>query len=157
MIEIQPIQTHQTTAVKNLIIAVCTEIFQVDEGIVRKYDDFQDIDNFQTHYLSNQGIFLVVTDNNKVVGCGGVRYLSEEICELKRMWFLSDYRGRGLGRKIAQILLEFATQAGYKQIRLDVFNAQKQTAAIKLYQKLGFYPLEKYNSSPCTLFMEKVI
>ena len=82
---------------------------------------------------------------------------SNDICELKRMWFLKAYRGRGLGTKMAQMLLDFATKKGYKKVRLDTTDEQKQAQAIQLYQRLGFYFIERYNDSSCTRFMEKIL
>ncbi|MGB7441983.1 MAG: GNAT family N-acetyltransferase [Coleofasciculaceae cyanobacterium] len=54
------------------------------------------------------------------------------------MWFLKEYQGKGLGKKMSQLLLDFAKQAGYKKARLDTIDMQKQAQAIKLYQQLGF-------------------
>jgi len=73
------------------------------------------------------------------------------------MWFLKDYRGRGLGTKITQMLLDFARITGYKKVRLDTTDEQKQAQALKLYQRLGFYFIERYNDAPCTMFMEKML
>lgn len=73
------------------------------------------------------------------------------------MWLQKNYRGQGLGLKLAQMLLSFAKQAGYKVIRLDVFDLNKQKFAIAFYQKLGFYSIARYNDSPCQVFMEKIL
>ncbi|MGL4882858.1 MAG: GNAT family N-acetyltransferase, partial [Waterburya sp.] len=83
--------------------------------------------------------------------------LSHDICELKRMWLLKPYRGQGFGRKMTQILFDFAIKKQYHKVRLDIANEQRQLQAIHFYQKLGFYPIERYNNSPCTVFMEKVL
>ncbi|GAA6618372.1 GNAT family N-acetyltransferase [Scytonema sp. NUACC26] len=107
------------------------------------------------HYFDNNGIFLVLVDNNRVVGTGAIRRFNEEICELKRMWFLKEYRGRGLGKEMAQMLLDFAQKAGYKKVRLDTASQEKQSQAIEFYKQLGFYLIERYNDSLCTVFMEK--
>jgi putative acetyltransferase len=116
-----------------------------------------DIDDVESHYFDNGGTFLVVTDEERVVGSGAIRRLDNDICELKRMWLLKEYRGRGLGMKMAQMLLDFARSAGYKKVRLDLLNPQKQTQALKLYQQLGFYVIARYNDTSCTVFMEKVL
>lgn len=58
---------------------------------------------------------------------------------------------------MAQILFDFAKQAGYWKIRLDLANEERQPEALKLYRKLGFYPIERYNDSPCLVFMEKLL
>lgn len=157
MIEIKPIQLHQIEAVKRVILEVCQEIWQVPEETIRRYDAMSDIDDVRSHYFENNGTFLVLLDDGRVVGSGGIRRLNDDICELKRMWFLKDYRGRGLGMKMAQMLLDFAKTAGYKKVRLDTADAQKQARALKLYKQLGFYFIERYNDSPCAVFMEKIL
>lgn len=91
-----------------------------------------------------------------MVGSGGIRRLDDSICELKRMWVLQDYRGRGWGMKMAQMLLDFANKTGYKKVRLDVVREQKQARAIAFYKNLGFYQIERYNDGPCTIFMGKI-
>jgi putative acetyltransferase len=155
VIEIKPIQSHQIEDVKQVIFTVCYEFWQVSEQEIRRYDTMSDIDDVRSHYLDNNGTFLVIIDDGKVVGCGAIRSLSHDICELKRMWLLKQYRGRGLGMKLAQMLLDFAKNAGYKKVRLDTLDVQKQAAALKLYKRLGFYAIERYNDSFCTVFMEK--
>src|SRR5919202_1167975 len=157
MIEIQPIQLQQSKEVKRLIFTVCDEIFQVSEETVRRYDTMSDIDEVRSHYFDNGGTFLVLIDEGRVVGSGAIRRLSDDICELKRMWFLKPYRGRGLGTKMGQMLLNFAKNTGYKKVRLDTLDEQKQVPALNLYKRLGFYFIERYNDSFCTVFMEKML
>ncbi|MBD2743905.1 GNAT family N-acetyltransferase [Coleofasciculus sp. FACHB-1120] len=157
MIEIKPIQSHQVEEVKRVIIAVCKEIWQLPEEVIRHYDAMSDIDDVQSHYFDNKGTFLVLIDEERVVGSGAIRRLSDDICELKRMWFLKDYRGRGLGTKMTQMLLDFARITGYKKVRLDTIDEQKQAQALELYQRLGFYFIDRYNEGHCTVFMEKML
>jgi putative acetyltransferase len=157
MIEIKPIQLHQVEEVKRVVVAVNQEIWQVSDEVISRYDAMSDIDDVRSHYFDNKGTFLVLVDDGKVVGSGGIRRLSDEICELKRMWFLKDYRGRGLGMRMAQMLLDFAKNTGYKKVRLDTTDERKQAQAIKLYKQLGFYFIERYNDGSCTVFMEKML
>jgi putative acetyltransferase len=58
---------------------------------------------------------------------------------------------------MAQMLFSFAKEAGYRKIRLDLANEERQPEALKLYRKLGFYPIERYNDSTCQVFMEKLL
>lgn len=161
MIQIKPIQPHQIEDVKQVILTVCQEVFQVSEEVIRRYDDYSDIEQVRSHYFDNRGIFLVLLDDERVVGCGAIRYLSSntsgDICELKRMWFLKDYRGQGWGTKMSNMLFNFAKRNGYTKVRLDTVDESKQAPAIKLYQRLGFYPIERYNDSTCTVFLEKAL
>ena len=157
MLKIKPIENQQIEEVKELILKVCQELFQVDRARILSYDNFADLDNIQEHYLHNKGIFLVLLDRQNVVGSGAIRYLENDICELKRMWILKDYRGQGWGKKISERLLTFAKENGYQKIRLDLADAEKQKQAIAFYQSLEFYSIPRYNSSPCPVFMEKTI
>ena len=159
MIEIKPIQQHQIEQAKQIVTTVCLEIWQgiLTEKDLRSYDSMSDIENVRSHYFGNNGTFLVLVDGDRVVGTGAIRRLSNKICELKRMWFLKAYRGQGLGWKMAQMLFELAKKAGYSKIRLDLANEKRQTEALQFYQQLGFYPIERYNNSPCQVFMERLL
>jgi putative acetyltransferase len=154
---IQPLQSHQLEEVKHLIFEVCSEMFHVTEEVIKQFDTMSDINNVQADYFQQGGTFLVLMDNRRVVGSGAIRRWNFEICELKRMWFLRAYRGRGLGYQMAQVLFECAINMGYKKVRLDLFNAQKQAQALKFYRQLGFYAIAPYNDSDCTVFMERML
>lgn len=159
MVEIRPIQQHQIEQAKQIVTVVCLEIWQgvLTEEDLRRYDSMSDIENVRSHYFDNCGVFLVLVDDEQVVGTGAIRRLDDEICELKRMWFLKEYRGQGFGWKMAQRLFDFARQAGYRKVRLDLVSGERQPEALKLYRKLGFYSIERYNDSLCTVFMEKIL
>jgi putative acetyltransferase len=158
MIEIRQIQQNQIAQAKQIVITVCLEIWQdllTDEDLMR-YDSMSDIEQVRSHYFDNRGVFLVLLDKDRVVGTGAIRKLDEETCELKRMWFLKEYRGQGWGGKMAQILFDFAKQVGYRKVRLDLANEERQLQALKFYRKLGFYRIDRYNDSSCNIFMEKL-
>lgn len=97
----------------------------------------------------------MLVDNEQVVGTGAIRKLDDEICKLKRMWFLKEYRGQGRGWKMAQMLFDFARQVGYRKVRLDLANEERQPQALKPYKRLGFYPIDRDNDGSCNIFMEK--
>lgn len=140
-------------------MTVCLEIWQdiLTEEELRRYDSMFDIEHAHSHYFDNNGMFLVLMDNEQIVGTGAIRKLDDEICELKRMWFLKEYRGQGWGWRMAQMLFDFAKQVGYRKVRLDLANEERQPQAFKLYRRLGFYPIERYNNGPCNVFMEKLL
>lgn len=122
---------------------------------LNKNNEYEDLDNIEASYLANKGCFLVLVDNDKIVGSGAIRKLDENMCELKHMWFLPEYRGKGLGYKMAQELFAFAKQQGYTKMRLDVYHPDKQFKAMALYKKLGFYEIAPYNNHPAKIWMEK--
>jgi putative acetyltransferase len=162
-LEIRPIQLHQVNDVKQMIIecafelshSTCTlEEFAHNLEIINEFEDLVDI---QTSYTSNNGIFLVLLDEQKVVGSGAIRKFNDEICELMRLWLFKEYRGKGFGSKMMQQLLEFAKNNGYKKIRLDVYYPNQQSQALALYKKFGFYEIPAYNNNPAQLWMEKIL
>jgi putative acetyltransferase len=146
---IQPLRDSQIEAAKAVIIAGCFEMFG------HAPEKFEDMDEVSSQYAAPSGTFLVLMDEERVVGTGAIRRLDEQTCELKRMWFLPAYRGKGYGAKMAELLFEFARGAGYKRVWLDTIPELK--AANKLYHRLEFHPIERYNDGPGTVFMEKTL
>jgi len=144
---IERMQPAQADDARAVVAAGCLEFFG------RPPVDFDDMAAIAAHYAPPSGTFLVLLDGDRVVGTGAVRRWDAEICELKRMWFLPEYRGEGWGRRMAERLFEFARGAGYKQIRLDT--TPELEAANRLYRRLGFCPIDRYHSGHGTIFMEK--
>lgn len=144
---IEQLQNRHIEAAKTVIREVCFEFFGQAPG------DFDDMDEISSHYAAPWGTFLVLLNGDAVVGTGAIRRIDDQTCELKRMWFLPLYRGRGYGTGMSEMLLEFARSAGYRRVRLDT--SPELDAANKLYRRLGFQPVERYNDGPCTIFMEK--
>ena len=159
VVEIEPIEESQIEQAKQVVLTVSLEIWQgaISEEDFRRIDPMSDISNVRAHYFDRNGLFLVLVDGDRVVGTGAIRQLDPKICELKRMWFLEPYRGQGYGRKMTQILFNFARQTGYRKVRLDLANSERQLQAMRFYQKQGFYAIARYNNSPCTVFMEKIL
>ncbi len=163
MIEIKPIEVSQTEEAKQVIAAVCFELWQPQttlaqyEKQIEREGGFDDVNDLQNQYFNNGGTFLVLIDGNRVVGTGGVRRLEASVCELKRMWFLPQYRGRGLGTRLIMQLIDWARDNGYEIMRLDVADEVRSAPAVRLYERLGFTRIERYNESLCTVWMEKNI
>ena len=136
-------------AAKDVFIRGCLEFFGQPPV------QCEDLDTTSTQYSEPSGIFLVLLDGDQVVGTGAIRRLDPQTCELKRLWFLPAYRGQGHGRQMLAQLLAFAASAGCQRIRLDT--APELQAANRLYRRLGFYLIERYNDGPATIFMEKIL
>jgi GNAT superfamily N-acetyltransferase len=91
------------------------------------------------------------------IGCAALRRSDEQVCELKRMFVLPQFRGQGVGKALARKLIEDAHTIGYECMRLDTGNFL--TAAVQLYESLGFQRIEPYNAIPedlrkIAIFME---
>jgi ribosomal protein S18 acetylase RimI-like enzyme len=101
-------------------------------------------------YAAPAGALLLARVDGQVAGCGGVRPLPEvdhpDACEMKRLYVRPAFRGHGLGRLIAQALMDHALQAGYSTMLLDTLDEME--AARGLYQTLGFVEVPPYYFNP---------
>jgi putative acetyltransferase len=157
MITVLPIQPHQHRAARQVLLTVCQELWGVSEEVVLQHDPLLDYDDIENYYFKQNGTFIVALDDDRVVGSLGLRHWQGNICELKRLWFYKEYRGQGLGRLLMERLIDLAAAKGYQRIRFEVADPEVQAPAMRLYQKLGFYFIEKYSDGPGTVFMEKVL
>jgi len=131
----------------NLAMNEMGYIFLPDEKDV----DIGDVDRV---YIKSRGSFHVIDDHGEICGCVGVRRISDEIAELKRLYIAQKCRGLGLGRTLCINAIEDARNFGYKFLRLDT--TTKSQAAIALFKKLGFLEIARYNSDPfAEIFLEK--
>ena len=151
MLKIIPIQPHHVPAVKRVISAVAQRIFEPDktpdefEDILAEEHELVDVDNFEQVYAAPRGLFLVILDDEKVVGSGAIKPLETDIAELKRLWLLEEYHGRGLGYQVVMQLCEFARQQGYKKIRLQTDSLQQR--AVAFYRRIGFVEIPAYQAN----------
>jgi putative acetyltransferase len=103
-------------------------------------------------------IFLTAIEAHKYVGCGAIRIVRGQYAEIKRMFVLPGDRGKGIGYKILTELQNIALRLKLNVLRLET--GVKQTKAIRLYEKFGFYKISafgEYRPSGMCLFYEKRI
>lgn len=101
-------------------------------------------------YAPPGGCLLLATVDGAVAGCCALRPLDNvdyaDACELKRLYVRPPYRGLGLGRRLAEAMLEQAQQAGYACVLLDTLSDME--AARALYDDLGFESIPPYYFNP---------
>jgi ribosomal protein S18 acetylase RimI-like enzyme len=97
---------------------------------------------------------LVAREGEEVVGCVALRPLEDGACEMKRLYVRPGGRRSGVGRALAEAIVEEARRLGYRTMRLDTL--RRMDAARSLYLSLGFRPIRRYNANPITrvLFFE---
>jgi putative acetyltransferase len=97
-------------------------------------------------YARPGGVVLIAWDGAQAAGAIAYRMFEPGVAEMKRLYVRPGYRGSGLGRELANELIEEARARGYRTIMLDTL--QSMSAARTLYRDLGFVPVEPYYDNP---------
>jgi putative acetyltransferase len=115
-----------------------------------------DIDTYQESYVAKDGAFLIMSENGRIIGTGAVRKLDDEVCEIKRLWLLSEYHGQGLGYHMLVELLNIARRKGYTKVRLETAPSYQQRA-FQFYLRFGFREIPRYGDDPWDVGMEMLL
>jgi putative acetyltransferase len=133
---IRKVQAKDITAMANIIRTVMPEFGAGGAGFAI-HD--KEVDNIYKAYSQPRTVYFVCEHNGKIVGGGGIAPLEggdKNTCELKKMYFLQEGRGKGLGQKILSSCIQGAGEIGFEFCYLETFNTM--TDAMKLYEKNGF-------------------
>ncbi len=140
MLMFRSIQPQDDTAVAAIIRQVMPE-FGADGPGFALHDP--EVDHMSAAYaIPGAAYFVVVDEGGKVVGGAGVAALDggeAGVCELRKMYFLPEARGKGLGETLLRHGLTVAESLGYRTCYLETLTGMDQ--AIRLYTKVGFKPL----------------
>ena len=106
-------------------------------------------------YAPPEGRLLLGTVDGEPAGCVGLHKLENRICEMKRLYVRPQFRGAGVGRRLADSIITEARAIGYKKMRLDTI-AGRMDRAIGLYRQFGFTEIDPYRLNPVSgaLYME---
>lgn len=144
-----------------LLQADTPELLQLAREIFREYADslhvdlcFQDFDAelaaLPGDYAPPGGALLLAFADDALAGCGALRPLPDvdhaNACEMKRLFVRRAFRRFGLGRVLAQALIDRATSAGYSSMLLDTLDEME--SARGLYATLGFEEVAPYYFNP---------
>lgn len=119
-----------------------------------------DTDHMFEAFQAPKQKYFIAEYNGKIIGGSGIKELkncNENICELQKLYLDKDYRGKGIGRKLLEICLDFAVRSSYQACYLETFPTMKE--AIQLYSKYGFIfvknPMGNTGHCGCDIWMIK--
>jgi putative acetyltransferase len=120
-------------------------------GVDLQFQDFDaELAALPGDYVAPGGALLLAWVDGALAGCGAFRPLHDSdyanACEMKRLYVRRAFRRFGLGRQLAQALMDGATQAGYSSMLLDTLDEME--AARELYASLGFEEVAPYYYNP---------
>ena len=156
-IEIRNIKEEDNKAMASVIRTTLSEFGAAKPGTV--YYDETTYNLFQL-FKTPRSIYFIASFDGEVLGGGGIYPspgLPKDTCELVKMYLLPQGRGIGLGRKLIELSLDFAKEAGYKNVYLETMPELKN--ALNVYHKLGFEyinaPMGETGHFGCDLWMLK--
>jgi GNAT superfamily N-acetyltransferase len=144
-----------------LVVPDTPALLDATREIFREYADslavdlcFQGFDEelstLPGEYAQPHGLLLLAYVDGTLAGCGGFRPLRDcdhaNACEMKRLYVRRPFRRFGLGRTLAQALLDHAAQAGHSCMLLDTLDEME--SARGLYETLGFVEVPPYYFNP---------
>lgn len=117
-----------------LVRALDADLAERDGGEHSFYSQFNTIDRIK--YV------VVAYEDEKAVSCGAIKEFTPGVMEVKRMYTLTEYRGRGIASKVLHELEEWAAELGCEKCVLET--GKRQPEAIALYGKSGYRVIENY-------------
>jgi putative acetyltransferase len=116
-----------------------------------------ELENIQQQYGKPKGALILAYAGSVPAGCVGIRAITDDTCELKRMFVIKEYRGLRMGENLLDNAITSSRQMNYNKMRLDTLSTM--TAAIQLYRSKGFYEIEAYRFNPFdgAVYMEKLL
>jgi putative acetyltransferase len=125
-----------------------TQIKEVVFPVLREYNlhpdesrTDSDLDHIEELYNRNDGFFGVVTFQERIIGTFGIFKLNKTHCELRKMYLLPEFRGKGIGKMMLNYAIDFAKKQGFQFMELETSHLLKE--AIKLYKSFGFQEFQK--------------
>jgi putative acetyltransferase len=97
------------------------------------------------------GLFVATSsdsssDEIEVIGCIAIRPLDDKCGEVKRMYIRKSHRRNGVGKLLAETIVDHAWELDYEEIKLD--SLERLKGAVALYENLGFSRIEPYCECP---------
>jgi GNAT superfamily N-acetyltransferase len=129
------------------VVRLLFEEYRTWLGIDLGFQDFdKELASLPGSYGKPRGRLWLAMAGAEAAGCVGLRPFEDKGCEMKRLYVRSVHRGKGIGRRLAEISIQTAKELGYKRMYLDTLDTMIE--ATGLYRALGFREIEAYTHNP---------
>ncbi len=120
-------------------------------GIDLTFQDFEgELESLPGEYAEPRGSVVIATIDGAVAGCCALRPLDSSdypnACEMKRLYVRKAFRGFGLGKQLAEYIMDSGRRIGYSSMLLDTLDDMESARA--LYEDLGFEEIPPYYHNP---------
>lgn len=126
-----------------LLFEEYTSMLGIDLGF-QKYDD--ELLNLPADYALPCGRLYIANYDKQLAGCIALRPWDDFCCEMKRLFVRPEFRGKRIGRALAEKIIADAKEMNYQAMVLDTLTSL--TDSIALYRKLGFQETLPYRHNP---------
>ncbi|HUW19477.1 MAG TPA: GNAT family N-acetyltransferase [Sedimentisphaerales bacterium] len=106
----------------------------------------EEVNGLPGQYTAPDGCLLVAEYQGRVAGCVALRKLSDGVCEMRRLFVRHQFRSLGIGKALAQAVIDHARDLRYRSMRLETNRLLK--AATGLYASFGFKEISPYHETP---------
>jgi GNAT superfamily N-acetyltransferase len=115
----------------------------------------QELAGLPGDYAPPEGRLLLAEWERQLAGCVALHTLGPGICEMKRLYLRPQFRGKGLGRGLAEHIIAEAREIGYERMRLDTVEPIMKDA-VAMYRRLGLQQIAPYRKNPIAgaMYME---
>ena len=133
---IRNIEPSDDARVAQIIRTVMPEFGAVGDGFAINDPE---VDWMSRAYGEPRSSYFVIEKDGQVMGGAGVAPLidgDDDLCELRKMYFLPELRGMGAGAAMMQMCLDAARAHGFRRCYLETLRGMD--SAMKLYERSGF-------------------
>ena len=149
MLKIYPVETDEDIEIVKGLLEEYVASWSEDDGPVHIKEveaHKHQMNNLGEYFGPPDGCLLVAKYKKESAGCVALRKLSDDTCEMKRLYVSPEFRGLKIARQLAERVIEQARKIGYKHMRIHTITPLER--ANRLYKSLGFNEIDPYEYSP---------
>ena len=156
------LQIRAIKASDNEELAALLRSILIEMGVPKVGTAYADeaLDCMYETYDVDQAEYFVIEEDGKLLGGAGIAALANyngPVCELQKMYISASLRGKGVGKQLMDVCLNFAKTSGFEQVYIETMPYME--AAQKLYKRSGFEyidgPMGSTGHSACPVHMLK--